>query len=273
MARPIKEGLDYFPFNVDFFEDDKIQFVSGRFGEKGEVIAIKLLCKIYKDKGYYYQWGDDEAILFAKRVGNIQHTLVNDVVHELVKRDFFHKIIFDSFKILTSAGIQKRYVAICQAGKRKNFIINPNLNLLRFSHDFKELTPELIAITPEEMQQSKAKEIKLKEKKVKEISPELFGSKVIYNPETILEKLLENEGWIYNTSKFLSFPRAKIEEMLKRFIEEQNLKHNLNRSLFELMEHFISWAKKTENQNIKKNGTTGNNTSQRIESGREIGEL
>jgi hypothetical protein len=120
MARPIKEGLDYFPLNVNFFDDDKIAFVYARFQEKGESIALKLLCKIYSDKGYYYKWGEDEAMLFAKRVlgDPSKHTLANDVVHELVKRDFFNKDIFNRFKILTSAGIQKRYIKICKDGHR-----------------------------------------------------------------------------------------------------------------------------------------------------------
>ena len=34
MARPNKEGLDYFPFDVDFFSDEKIGSISGEFGIK-----------------------------------------------------------------------------------------------------------------------------------------------------------------------------------------------------------------------------------------------
>ncbi|MCZ3393276.1 DUF4373 domain-containing protein, partial [Enterococcus faecium] len=41
MARPIKQGLDYFPLDVDFFEDEVIDGISGEFGIKGELITIK----------------------------------------------------------------------------------------------------------------------------------------------------------------------------------------------------------------------------------------
>jgi len=113
-----KIGLDYFPFDVDFFDDDKILFTSARFGIKGENIAIRLLCKIYSE-GYFYRFGEDEALLFAKRVGdNCQYSFVNDVVHELVKRGFFNKSIFDRFKILTSSGIQKRYFEASERRKK-----------------------------------------------------------------------------------------------------------------------------------------------------------
>jgi len=55
MGRSNKKGLDYFPMNVDFFEDDKLQLIEAEFGLKGSVVAIRLLCKIYKE-GYFYQW-------------------------------------------------------------------------------------------------------------------------------------------------------------------------------------------------------------------------
>ena len=68
MARPNKTGIDYFPFDVDFFLNDKLQLIEGEFGMKGGYIAIRLLCKVYKN-GYYYQWGADECLLFAKNLG------------------------------------------------------------------------------------------------------------------------------------------------------------------------------------------------------------
>lgn len=110
MARPLKTGLSYFPLDVDFFNDDKIELISSEFGAKGEVIAIRLLCQIYRN-GYFYQWGKDESLLFAKRVGNgVTGALVDEVVAGLVKRSFFDERVFNRFKILTSKGIQKRYL-------------------------------------------------------------------------------------------------------------------------------------------------------------------
>lgn len=174
MGRPIKRGLDYFPLDVGFFDDDKIAFVSARFQEKGELIAIKLLCKIYKDNGYYYQWGNDEAILFAKRVVGdpSQHTLVNDVVHELVKRGFFDRSIFDSFKILTSKGIQERYRKICSDCKRK-FEIEEKIRLIAIENKEKSISSVKSAVSSEETPISSGVKYtkKIKEKKIKEYPP------------------------------------------------------------------------------------------------------
>lgn len=109
MAIRQKIGLDYFRFDVDFFSDEKIEFTSARFGIKGELIAVKLLCRIYRN-GYYTDWTDDDATIFAKRAGEgFTPALVNEVVQELAKRGFFDKTFLSSFNILTSKGIQKRY--------------------------------------------------------------------------------------------------------------------------------------------------------------------
>lgn len=136
-GRPGKVGLDYFAFDVDFFEDEKIQFVSARFGIKGEIVAIKLLCKIYRN-GFYIRFGEDEQLLFAKRAGeNVTPALVNEIVIELVKRGFFDKTLFNSFGILTSNGIQKRYFSAISRRNDNNlknedtrFLIKNSTNIL-----------------------------------------------------------------------------------------------------------------------------------------------
>lgn len=110
MARPRKQGIDYFPFDVDFFDDDKVALIDAEFGTKGVLVAIRLLCKIYKN-GYYYQWGDDECLLLSKQMGaGFVPKLVGEIVTGLVRRSFFDKGVWDSFRVLTSVGIQRRFI-------------------------------------------------------------------------------------------------------------------------------------------------------------------
>lgn len=133
---PNKVGLDFFPFDVDFFEDEKIQYVSSRFGIKGEVCAIRLLARIYRN-GYFIKWDADATRLFAKVAGKeFSPGLVNAVVHELLKRGFFDQSLFESFGILTSHGIQKRYFKACARrlevpAEKDYLLVNPR--------DFKNL--------------------------------------------------------------------------------------------------------------------------------------
>lgn len=111
MARPIKQGLDYFPLNVDFFNDDKIQLIEAEFGIKGTYIAIRLLTKIYSE-GYYYEWSADKCLLLTKNIGaeSVSNGLVNEVVNGLIRRGIFSNSVFNQFNILTSTGIQKRFL-------------------------------------------------------------------------------------------------------------------------------------------------------------------
>ena len=167
-----KTGLEFFYLDVDFFNDEKIQFVSARFGAKGEAVTLRLLCKIYR-QGYYTAWDDDAALLLAKGVVDIgQHSCVRDVVYELVKRGFFDKGIFDSFGILTSRGIQRRYVEA--TWRRKDVKMRRELLLVDvsgFPHIvIADQNVDILSQNVNILPQSKVKESKVKESK-KHICP------------------------------------------------------------------------------------------------------
>ncbi|MDN3045294.1 Lin1244/Lin1753 domain-containing protein [Enterococcus faecium] len=115
MARPTKEGLDYFPLDVDVFEDEKIEAIAGEFGLKGEIAVIKLLCAIYK-KGYFILWNDLTQATLLKRLPGVSKEMLNQIVNRLVKWGFFDKQLFDSVEVLTSENIQATYF---EATKRR----------------------------------------------------------------------------------------------------------------------------------------------------------
>lgn len=119
MARPIKHGLDYFPFDVDFFSDEKIMAISGEFGVKGEITAIKLLCAIYRND-YFIEWSEMLKFKLLKELPGVNSNLLEDIIARLVKWGFFDKHLFDTEGVLTSRGIQRRYQAICTKMHRKN---------------------------------------------------------------------------------------------------------------------------------------------------------
>jgi hypothetical protein len=109
MARPTKIGLDYFPLNTNIDSDDKIELVESEFGSKGFAVVIKLFCKIYADKGYYYSWTEKEKLLFARRMGETVG-LVDEIVKRSVKWGLFNESVFNQFQILTSSAIQSRFL-------------------------------------------------------------------------------------------------------------------------------------------------------------------
>ena len=52
MARPPKTGLDYFPKDVDFYNDYKIMDLLEKYGPVGTIIYDVILTEIYRN-GYY----------------------------------------------------------------------------------------------------------------------------------------------------------------------------------------------------------------------------
>ena len=115
MGRQRKVGLDYFPLDIDFFDDEKIIAISGEFGIKGEITVIKLLCAIYRN-GYFILWNNLLKYKLAKSCPGVSAELIESIVNRLVLWEFFDKALFDSVKVLTSRGIQRRYF---EATKRR----------------------------------------------------------------------------------------------------------------------------------------------------------
>ena len=119
MARPIKEGLDYFTLDCHF--DDKVELVIAEFGMTGLGILIRLFQKIYSDNGYYCCWNDDVALLFSQRNG-VGGNVVSEVISACLRRGVFDCGMYKHCSILTSKGIQTRYL---EASKRRTSL---NLN-------------------------------------------------------------------------------------------------------------------------------------------------
>lgn len=108
MARPIKEGLDYFPLDVDIDQNDKIVLIEAEHGLEGFGVVVKLLMKIY-DNSYFYEWGEKEQILFSRRV-NVSINKVNDIVNDGIKWGLFSNELYEKHQIISSKSIQKRYL-------------------------------------------------------------------------------------------------------------------------------------------------------------------
>lgn len=219
MARPHKTGIDYFPFDVDFFLDDKLQLVEGEFGIKGGYITIRLLCRIYKN-GYYYKWGADECLLFAKNIGveGVSTNNVDEVVKGLLRRGFFDETVFKSFCVLTSKGIQRRYVQA--TSERKEVEVNMDFWLIELPKNMpKTINPPTNEVNRPNNpinrpinSHSKEKEIKQNktislENAAREISDRereiffeiLFFEKGIKSPKSEVERFInhyQSTGWL-----------------------------------------------------------------------------
>ena len=109
MARPIKDGVDYFPVDVDFFEDDKVRYLRQRHKAKGMYILMYMLCEVYKN-GYYLKWTGEKAELMADGMRCADTVSLARLVEDALECGFFDKRIARMHEVLTSAGIQRRFV-------------------------------------------------------------------------------------------------------------------------------------------------------------------
>lgn len=118
LARPKKNGLSYFPLDVDFFEDSKIKILRARYGRDGIVFYIYLLCEIYK-QGYYIQVDDDFEYIISDDL-KMDQNKAKQVLNFLLSRSLFDNTLFQSDAVLTSAGIQRRFQLAVKERAKKN---------------------------------------------------------------------------------------------------------------------------------------------------------
>lgn len=168
LARPQKEGLDYFPLDTDMDQDDKVALIEAKHGAVGFAIIIKLLMKIYRNS-YFYKWAEKEQLLFSKRV-NVDINQVNDIINDCLKWGIFDEKIYKKYEVLTSRGIQKRYLEA--AARRKKVEIYEEYCLIDIN-DYKNICLVSINVDNNEINANKnttkkRKEKKSKEKKIKE---------------------------------------------------------------------------------------------------------
>lgn len=164
MARPTKKGLDYFPLDVDFLSDLKVRRIIKACGKEAVHILVALLANIYRDEGYYVLWDDDLAFLVADEVGTKEGT-VEEMVRKAVQVKFFDKDIFDKYSVLTSKGIQNRYILATKERKKVElefkYLLTNEVNRSNIS-----INGRNNSVNQGNNQQSKVKESK--EKKIKE---------------------------------------------------------------------------------------------------------
>lgn len=123
MARPTKQGLEYFSFDTDFFSDVKIRKIARACGPASTSILICLLCNIYRDKGYYISWDEDLPFVVADTIGTTEGT-VKEVIAKAIQVGFFDKELFEKEKILTSNGIQTRFKSAVTRREEIEYVVD-----------------------------------------------------------------------------------------------------------------------------------------------------
>ena len=172
MARPNKQGLDYFPLDVNLLTNLKVRRLISAQGINSIAVIIELLCRIYQGKGYYIERSNDLAFLISDALrSGISEGAVEEVIKKAIELGFFDANMLDDFGILTSESIQKTFFEATK--KRKgvqydgrfllisingcNNLVNVDINSINVSNN-------------EQSKEKKSKENKIKENKTKEVN-------------------------------------------------------------------------------------------------------
>jgi len=168
MARPTKTGLDYFP--MDVHEDEKLLLLEVEYGLEGHMIFLKILKMIYAEN-YYLEWNYRKQKLLSHRI-NVDNNHLSCVINECINLGLFNKNLYETYGILTSSGIQKRFFKAID--RRIKINVDRNYLLVDVSAYINpEKTELMYTETPlmsAESTQSKVKKSKVKESKEKNSS-------------------------------------------------------------------------------------------------------
>lgn len=266
MARPRKTGLEYFPFDVDFFSDEKIVCIAGEFGLKGEMIAIRLLCAVYR-QGYFAVWDEQLKYKLAHELSGVSAELIEQVVQRLVKWGFFNEALFNSAKVLTSRGIQRRFFDAARkrtiSSSLPHLLIDPGNPPPRVSAPktpvFSAETPVSSAETPiKEKEIIKNTDVFQKSRKKNEVN----GDPPESNLEAIVAELKASTVWCEAIARRYSLRMPDIPAWLDKFLDYCRCEGKDHTSLRDTKSHFSRWLP----YEINKPATYANHDTKRQDS-------
>lgn len=165
----MKSGIDYFPLDVTL--DAKFELIEAEFGLTGFGVVVHLLQEIYGKAGYYIEWIEEVALLFARKIG-LGGGVVSEIVEASIRRGMFDKEKYDKYHVLTSKGIQKRYFEA--VSRRKVLEVDFNILLVNVAQicPSADIRAKNVNITSENdniSEQSKVEKSKVEKSKVKDI--------------------------------------------------------------------------------------------------------
>ena len=259
MARPKAKGVEYFPLDVGFLSDLKIRKIMLSCGASSIAVLIYIFAAIYRDEGYFMNVKDDDIALIALDT-NLDTDYVKNVINRACEVGLFSFRIYDNFRVLTSEGIQNRYLKITE--RRKSVKINADINLVNVDMMYTETRVNVaetivnVAETPVNVYkstQSKVKESKVKESKVKE-------SKVKESKEK--NTVIQNDvfsTWLNTFGDISSFIKETLEMLTEEYGPEQvveaiEITHDRGKTSIKYVEGVLK-NKRLGNEKNRRNGS------------------
>ena len=108
MARPVREGMEYFPHDTDAVNDEKIEVLMSLYGTKGYCFYFVLLERIYRNSEYELNISEAETVRILCRKITITEEEFSQILSTALKYGLFDMEEHKTRGVLTSKGIKKR---------------------------------------------------------------------------------------------------------------------------------------------------------------------
>lgn len=207
MARPEKEGLDYFPHDVDASHDEKVEAICALYGHHvGYSIIFRLYERIYRAGGKLLVSDAETMLILSRNVAEMELKPFKTFINTCLTVGIFDKSMYNDAKILTSNGILKRCEPIISK-RLKNKEMYENMKDSRdasgrFQEGFRKVSAsETMSETP----QSKVKESKVyntvsNPPTMEEVSAYCLSRGNSIDPEAFWA-YYDARGWKFNSGK------------------------------------------------------------------------
>lgn len=258
MARPKAKGVEYFPLDVGFLSDLKIRKIMLSCGASSIAVLIYIFAAIYRDEGYFMNVKDDDIALIALDT-NLDTDYVKNVINRACEVGLFSFRIYDNFRVLTSEGIQNRYLKITE--RRKSVKINADINLVNVDMMYTE-TRVNVAETIVNVAETPVNVYKSTQSKVKESKVKVKESKVKESKEK--NTVIQNDvfsTWLNTFGDISSFIKETLETLTEEYGPEQvveaiEITHDRGKTSIKYVEGVLK-NKRLGNEKNRRNGRAG----------------
>ncbi|MEK3674637.1 DUF4373 domain-containing protein [Paenibacillus sp. FSL R10-2771] len=189
MARPRKEGMDYFPHDVNLSSDKKVEALRIIHGNDGYTFFCIMLELIYQESNFELDVSDAETIqILAKKV-EVTTQKLTEMILTSIKHGCFDRERYENDHVLTSNGIKKRASVVVD--KREKMRSKSRSDAIPV------VSPPVSSLVSDaemgvESTQSKSKrKVKDKVKEKKDIIPKINFAEFVSMTQEEYDKLLE----------------------------------------------------------------------------------
>ena len=240
MGRKKKIGLTWFRMDVDIFQDIKVRKLIRRQGGKAFTVYALLLGDIYRN-GYYMRWDTELPFIISEQTG-YDEVYIQEVIKSCLSLGLFSEKLFNTEGVLTSRGIQTRYLDALNYMKRKaeieeysllsdedydensvqktseNMPISPKKSEEKgISSEEKTISSEEMAISSEESTQREKREKNKKEIKKKKSDSELVLPYTSQEFVDTWKMLCQQPNWRKKTESALQMSLKKLGKYPEKF--------------------------------------------------------